>query len=382
MDVAHIDSDNTSKMILKTPLYETHIAQGGRMVEFGGYHMPLQYTSILQEHMAVRTSAGLFDVSHMGEIFAMGPHAEAFVQHLITNDISCLDSHQALYTLMCNEVGGVLDDLLVYKVNDQAFMLVVNASNTAKDFAWMQANNPMQAELYDVSAEMGLLALQGPNSFEIAAKLVGENIFKLGSYRFLKPSPGDFMGFKKVIISRTGYTGDLGLEFYVESENIQTLWNAIMEVGKDHDLQPVGLGARDTLRLEAGFCLYGNELSEAINPYEARLGWVTKLNKESFIGQDALCDLKASGPIHLLIGLVMNERGIPRPGYPVVSLSGEQIGQITSGSQSPTMGCGIALAYVKNKKMFTAPGSEVGVRIRSRTLSSSVCRYPFYSRPN
>ncbi len=369
-------------MSLKTPLYETHIASGARMVEFGGYHMPIQYSSILQEHMAVRTSAGLFDVSHMGEIFAMGPRAEAFVQHLITNDISRLDSHQALYTLMCNEAGGVLDDLLVYKLHDEAFMLVVNASNTENDFAWMQAHNPMQAELYDASTEMGLLALQGPNSFAIAAKLVGDKIFQLEPFRFLQPSPGELMGFNKVIISRTGYTGDIGLEFYVESENALTLWNALMEVGRDDDLLPVGLGARDTLRLEAGFCLYGNELSETIHPYEARLGWVTKLFKESFIGQKALRVLNAREPDHLLTGLVMNEKGIPRPGYPVVSLSGEQIGQITSGSQSPSLGCGIALAYVVNKPEFTTLGTELGIHVRSRTLSSSVSRYPFYSKPN
>ena len=283
-------------MILTTPLSETHIALGARMVDFAGYHMPIQYTSIVQEHMAVRTSAGLFDVSHMGEIFAQGPNAEAFVQQLITNDVSQIDTGQALYTLMCNERGGVIDDLLVYKVSKDAFMLVVNASNIEKDFTWMQAHNSVQADLWDVSEEMGLLALQGPNSLQIASELVGHEVLQLGTYRFLKPAPGEFMGFQKVIISRTGYTGGLGLEFYVESKNTCALWNALMEVGKPHSLQPAGLGARDTLRIEAGYCLYGNELSESINPYEARLGWITKLNKDDFIGQVALQKIKAEAP--------------------------------------------------------------------------------------
>jgi len=352
------------------------------MVDFAGYHMPMQYTSIIQEHMAVRNAAGLFDVSHMGEIFAMGPNAEAFVQQLVTNDISRLDIGQALYTLICNEAGGVIDDLLVYKVNEGVFMLVVNASNKEKDFNWMQANNAMKANLSDVSEQIGLLALQGPKSMDIASRLVGDQVFQLQNYRFLKPAPGDFMGFNKVIISRTGYTGDTGLEFYVESENTRTLWDAIMDAGKPHNLRPVGLGARDTLRIEAGFCLYGNELSENINPYEARLGWVTKLEKGEFIGRDALRDIKSIGPERQLIGLVMNERGIPRTDYEVVSTAGEPVGKVTSGAQSPMLGHGIALAYVKNKPAFTTAGHKVGIRIRSRTLSSSIHQPPFHRPRN
>lgn len=363
-----------------TPLYDTHVALGARMVDFAGYQMPMQYSSIMQEHTAVRTSAGLFDVSHMGEVFAMGPNAEAFVQKLITNDISRLEIGQALYTLMCNPSGGVLDDLLVYKVNQEAFMLVINASNTVKDFEWMQSNNTVKADLHNVSEQMGLLALQGPNSLKIASRLIGNEIFELKNYRFLKPLPSEFLGFKKVIISRTGYTGDTGLEFYVESENLCELWDAIMNAGRDFDVQPAGLGARDTLRIEAGFCLYGNELSETINPYEARLGWVTKLEKEAFIGQDALRDLKARVPEHRLVGLVMRERGIPRSGYAVLNESGDSIGTVTSGSQSPSLGYGIALAYVQNEPAFTTPGQDVGIQVRSRTLSASVQKLPFYQR--
>ncbi len=368
----------SSAMLLRTPLYETHTALGARMVNFAGYHMPMQYTSILQEHMAVRNSAGLFDVSHMGEVFAMGANAEAFVQQLVTNDVSRLDIGQALYTLMCNEAGGVIDDLLVYKVNEEAFMLVVNASNTEKDFAWMQSHNPMNADLHNVSEQMGLLALQGPESLNIAARLAGEQVFRLKTYHFLKPAPGEFMGFSKVIISRTGYTGSAGLEFYIESENAHALWDAIIEAGRDYNLEPAGLGARDTLRIEAGFCLYGNELSETTNPYEVNLGWVTKLDKGYFIGQDALREIKTRGPKRRLVGLVMNERGIPRAGYPVVASSGDQIGEVTSGAQSPVLGCGVALALVENKPAFTTPGHEAGIRIRSRTLSSSVHQPPFH----
>jgi len=261
-------------------------------------------------------------------------------------------------------------------------MLVVNASNKEKDFNWMQANNAMKANLSDVSEQIGLLALQGPKSMDIASRLVGDQVFQLQNYRFLKPAPGDFMGFNKVIISRTGYTGDTGLEFYVESENTRTLWDAIMDAGKPHDLRPVGLGARDTLRIEAGFCLYGNELSENINPYEARLGWVTKLEKGEFIGRDALRDIKSIGPERQLIGLVMNERGIPRTDYEVVSTAGEPVGKVTSGAQSPMLGHGIALAYVKNKPAFTTAGHKVGIRIRSRTLSSSIHQPPFHRPRN
>ena len=362
-----------------TPLHEIHTALGARMVNFAGYHMPMQYTGIIPEHMAVRTSAGLFDVSHMGEIFAMGPQSEAFVQQLVTNDVSSLSVGQTLYTLMCNESGGVMDDLLVYKIREQTFMLVVNASNIDKDFAWMQANNPMKADLHNVSEQMGLLALQGPNAFEIAAKLSITGLAELQYYRFLHPTPGEFMGFKKVLISRTGYTGGPGLEFYVESEHACELWDALIEAGKDLDIKPTGLGARDTLRIEAGFCLYGNELSESINPYEARLGWVTKLGKDKFIGQQALQKIKSSGPARRLVGLIMNERGIPRSGYPVVNSSGAPVGEVTSGSQSPVLNRGIALALVENHSAYTTTGHDLGIRIRSRTLSSSVHSLPFYT---
>jgi len=361
-----------------TPLHKTHLALDAKMMDFAGYDMPLQYTSIIQEHATVRNSAGLFDVSHMGEVFAMGPNSERFVQELVTNDISRLDIGQALYTLMCNHNGGVIDDLLVYKVNHKAYMLVVNAANIEKDFEWMKMQNPMNADIQNVSNQVGLLALQGPSSLSIAAKLTGDQIYDLPNYRFIKFPPNEFLGFDKALISRTGYTGDIGFEFYVQSENTPALWDALMSAGQEYDLQPAGLGARDTLRIEAGFCLYGNELSEAINPYESRLGWVTKLSKDYFIGQSALKKIKSEGAHRQLIGLKMNERGIPRSGYAIVSQSNELIGQVSSGSQSPTLGYGIALGFVKNHPDFTSFGQEIGVQIRSRTLSSTVIQLPFY----
>ncbi|MCY4171183.1 MAG: glycine cleavage system aminomethyltransferase GcvT [Bacteroidetes bacterium] len=369
-------------MIRTTPLHKTHLALGAKMIDFAGYEMPVQYNSIVQEHLAVRNTAGLFDVSHMGEIFVMGPHAASFVQQLVTNDVSRLDVGQALYTLMCNESGGVIDDLLVYRVDTAAFMLVVNASNINKDYQWMMQHNPMNADLQNVSEHMGLLALQGPSSLNIAAKLIGEQIYKLPSFRLIKFPPNEFLGFKKAIVSRTGYTGGIGLEFYVESENTSTLWDALISAGREFDLQPAGLGARDTLRIEAGFCLYGNELSEKINPYESQLGWVIKLNKDDFVGKSALQRIRSEGPKRKLIGLVMKDRGIPRAGYPIVLSSERPVGHVTSGSQSPILGCGIALALVHNHPDYTSIGQELGVQIRSRILSSNVVKLPFYRNHN
>ena len=366
-------------MLKTTSLHDRHMGLKARMVPFAGYSMPLQYTGIVDEHMAVRERAGLFDVSHMGEIFVRGPQSAAFVQHLVTNDADRLEDGQAMYTVMCNHSGGILDDLLVYRLNEQAFMLVVNAANTADDFAWMSANNPMGADLHDVSDYIALLALQGPSALDIASAIMPYPIAELPSYRFLRPDPGSFMGFQKVIISRTGYTGESGLEIYVEAENAGVLWDALMEAGTSMGLQPAGLGARDTLRLEAGYCLYGNELSEQVNPYEARLGWVTKLSKDDFIGKPALGAVKTQGVLRTLVGLRVNGRGIPRAGYEVVDTDGRTIGEVTSGTQSPMLKCGIALAFVHNQPAYTSVGSQLQIRIRSRLQPATVVRCPFYS---
>ena len=349
------------------------------MMEFAGFDMPVQYSGIVDEHMAVRQTAGLFDVSHMGEVFVSGPKAGLFVQHLITNDASRLGDGHALYTVMCNDQGGVLDDLLVYRLKKDAYLLVINAANIEKDYAWMCVHNPMGAEVYNVSHLMALVALQGPRSLQIAAQITDLPVHEIPYYQFLQPAPGRFMGFNKVMLSRTGYTGETGLEIYCESENAPALWDAIIAAGQPLGLKPAGLGARDTLRLEAGYCLYGRELTENTNPYEARLGWLTKLEKGDFIGRSALAAVKAARPARMLVGLVLQERGIPRAGYTVTDENGESIGVVTSGTQSPMLECGIALAYIPNAKMYTAPDSMLGIQIRSRVLPARVVRPPFHT---
>ena len=350
------------------------------MTDFAGYSMPTQYSSIRAEHLAVRRAAGLFDVSHMGEIFVMGPQAGAFVQHLITNDLSRLKDGRALYTVMCNHEGGVMDDLLVYRLRSDAYMLVVNAANTESDYAWMQANNPMDAALYNTSEHIALLALQGPRSLDIMQKLTDIPLRDIPYYHFVRPVPGSFFGCEKAIVSHTGYTGEIGLELYVEQEAADRIWDAIMEAGEPDGLRPAGLGARDTLRLEAGFCLYGHELDTATNPYEARLGWITKLDKGPFIGREALKAIKADRPTRMLVGLIAQERGIPRQGYRVMDARGRDIGAVTSGSQSPLLGKGIALAYITNHKEYTAPGTMLNVAVRNKALAVQVVQLPFHKR--
>ncbi len=360
----------------KTILHSRHLALGARMTDFAGFAMPLQYSGIVDEHMAVRSAAGLFDVSHMGEIFVRGPQAFSFVQHLVTNDVGRLVDGAALYTVMCNQEGGVLDDLLVYRLKSDAYLLVVNAANTAADFAWMQANNPMDAELYDTSDLIALVALQGPRSAEILALLTNLDVTGLAFYRFLRPAPGSFLGCEKAIISRTGYTGEFGFELYCETASAPRVWDAVLEAGKPLGLRPAGLGARDTLRLESGFCLYGQDLTAETNPYEARLGWVVKLEKGAFIGHSALRDAKEHGASRHLVGLLALERGIPRPGQRVLSADQRVVGRITSGSQSPVLQKGIALAYVQ--RGHTAVGAELVVMgRRGRNLAVRVVRPPF-----
>ena len=365
-------------MLKRTDLYDTHVALGARMTGFAGFDMPVQYTGIKAEHMAVRKAAGLFDVSHMGEIFVMGPHAGAFVQHLITNDIAKLQNGRALYTVMCNHEGGILDDLLVYRLQEHAYMLVVNAANIEADFAWMQANNPVGAALHDTSEYIALIALQGPRALDIMQKVTHLPVRDIPYYQFLRPAPGTFFDCDKAIVSRTGYTGEAGLEIYVEREAAVRVWEALMEAGADEGLLPAGLGARDTLRLEAGYCLYGHELDASTNPFEARLGWITKLKKGPFIGREALQEVKAARPARMLVGLVMEQRGIPRRGYSVTDADGDAIGTVTSGSQSPVLNRGVALAYVPNNPQWTRPGSPLGIAVRGSVKAAKVVRPPFH----
>ncbi len=364
----------------KTPLHDTHVALGARMMGFGGYDMPVQYSGIIDEHMAVRERAGLFDVSHMGEVMVRGPKAFDFLQHLVTNDVSKLYDGRALYTVMCNEAGGVVDDLLVYRVHSEEYMLVINAANREKDVEWMRTHNPMDAELADLSDEIALLAIQGPEAIELVQSLTDEPVSDLKFYHFLEAREGGFQGVDWALLSRTGYTGEPGLEVYCKASDAPELWERLLDAGEDRGLLPCGLGARDTLRLEAGLCLYGNDLDEETNPLAAGLGWLIKLDKGPFIGKEALAEIKEQGPAEKLVGFVMNERGIPRTGYALQNASEKIIGRVTSGSQSPVLEAGIGLGYVQNDAAYTAPGATVHVSMRGRPRKATVTKPPFHKK--
>ena len=349
------------------------------MMAFGGYNMPVQYESIMEEHRAVRTAAGLFDVSHMGEVAVTGPDAFACVQQLVTNDVGTLYDGRALYTVMCTPEGGIVDDLLVYRRSETDYLLVVNASNIDKDRSWMETHNPTGATIDDQSSDWALLALQGPHALTIAQPLVEASLDDLTFYHFMECTDGAFAGCDHAIVSRTGYTGELGLELYVPADEAVRVWNAVMEAGEDHDLMPAGLGARDTLRLEAGYCLYGNDITEDTTPYEAGLGWVVKPDAGSFIGRDALLEQHAAGPDRVLVGFVATERGIPRHDDPLATPDGTIIGTVTSGTQSPMLRTGIGLGYVPNEPSCTEDGRELCVAGR-RPFSVRVASPPFHEK--
>ncbi len=369
----------TAPSTLKTtPLHAVHRELGARMTDFGGFDMPVRYSGIIDEHMAVRRAAGLFDVSHMGEVFARGPQASRFVQQLVTNDAAKLYNGRAMYTVMCREDGGIVDDLIVYRFDEEEYLLVVNAANIEKDFDWMQAHNPMNAALENVSEETALLALQGPEAFAIAEQLTDAPLGDLRFYHFLPMPEGLFLGCRWAVLSHTGYTGERGLEIYCPAGDAPTVWNAVMEAGEGRGLKPTGLGARDTLRLEAGYCLYGNDITTETNPLEAGLGWIVKLENGDFVGREALRQVKAEGPRRKLVGFVVNERGIPRPGYAIEDADGNEIGTVTSGTQSPVLGQGIGLGYVPNEDAYTEPGRPLVIRARGRALSATVQKPPFY----
>jgi aminomethyltransferase len=350
-----------SDTLQHTPLHDRHVDLDARMMSFGGFDMPVQYTSIIEEHHAVRQAAGLFDVSHMGEVEVSGPNAFDFVQNLVTNDASALYNGRAMYTVMCKENGGIVDDLIVYRRSESSYLLVINAANIEKDLAWMRANNPMKAYLTDLSSDLALIALQGPKALDIAQPFVASSLEDLKFYHFLEAHDGAFMDLDTAIMSRTGYTGESGLELYVPSADAPVVWDALLDAGEEHGLLPAGLGARDTLRLEAGYSLYGNDITEETNPYEAGLGWIVKLDAGDFIGRDALRTVKEAGPARRLVGFVATERGIPRHDYPIETLDGTEVGVVTSGSQSPVLNTGIGLGYVPNDDECTTPGTALRV---------------------
>lgn len=367
----------------QTPLTPIHIDLGAKMAEFAGYNMPISYVSIIDEHKAVREKVGLFDVSHMGEFIVKGKEALQLVQSITSNDAAVLEIGDAQYSCLPNETGGIVDDLLVYRLDEdkcsegeQAFMLVVNASNEEKDFEWIKAHNQFDTRLINISNDTSLLALQGPLSHKTLAKLTDVAIEAIPYYSFLK---GTVAGIDNVLISATGYTGSGGYELYVENKDAVVIWNALMEAGKEYGIQPCGLGARDTLRLEKGYALYGNDIDDTTSPIEAGLSWITKLNKEaSFPSKDLFIEQKRNGVSRKLVGLTMTERRVPRHGYEVFDASGsEQIGIITSGTQSPNLDHPIAMAYIQTA--FAKTGNRVMISFGKKLLEATIVKLPFLS---
>lgn len=361
----------TETTLRRTPLHDEHEAAGARMVPFAGYAMPIQYSGIRAEHQAVREAAGIFDVSHMGEFIVQGSEALDLVQHVVTNDASKLEEGQAQYALLPREDGTLLDDLIVYR-RPGGFMLVVNAANRQKDFAWIERQaRGFDVELSDRSDETGLIALQGPRAQEILARVTEADLDAIAYYRSADGEVQD----RPVLISRTGYTGEDGFELYLGANDASLVWRALVEAGAEDGLLPAGLGARDSLRLEVGYALYGNDIDESRTAYEAGLGWTVKLGKGEFVGRDALAAQKEEGAEVKLTGFRLSERGFPRPGYPV-RLDGREVGAVTSGVLSPTLGVGIGLTYLPVES--TEPGTELEVVIRGKAVPARVERPPFY----
>ncbi len=359
----------------RTVFYSKHEEAGAKIIDFGGFDMPVQYAGIKQEHKAVRERAGLFDVSHMGEFFIRGSQALPLIQKVTINDASKLTPGKAQYTAMCYEDGGIVDDLIVYMLADDDYMLVVNAANIQKDWDWISNNNDLGATLTNRSDSMALLALQGPDSAKILDKLVDFDPSSIAFYSF---KTGRVAGEDDVIISATGYTGEKGFELYIDTDKADALaiWDQIMEAGDEFGLEPAGLGARDTLRLEMGFALYGNDITADTHPLEARMGWLTKMDKEDFVGKEALEKVKENGLKRKLMGLQIDEpRKVPRSGYSVHTADGETIGHVTSGTQSITLGKGIALAYISLP--YTEPGTDIFVKIRKDHIPATVVKPPF-----
>ena len=356
-----------------TPFTETHIALGAKMHEFAGYNMPIEYSGIIDEHMTVCNGVGVFDVSHMGEFWVKGPNALEFLQQVTSNNVAILPVGKAQYTCFPNEEGGIVDDLLVYHYEDEKYLLVVNAANIEKDWNWCVSHNQVGAELENSSGKMAQLAIQGPKATEVLQRLTPVNLSEIPYYAF---ATGEFAGCKDVIISNTGYTGAGGFELYFYPEDGKKIWDAIFEAGAPEGIKPIGLGARDTLRLEMGFCLYGNDLSDTTSPLEAGLGWITKfVEGKNFTARAILEKQKAEGVTRKLVAFEMIDRGIPRHGYKLVNAEGEEIGEVTSGTMSPTRKIGIGMAYVA--KAYTALDTEIFIDVRGRKLKVKVVKAPF-----
>src|SRR5687768_402806 len=358
----------------KTPFTAKHIALGAKMAEFAGYNMPISYSGINDEHAAVRKNAGVFDVSHMGEFILKGENALDLIQRVTSNDASKLKNGQAQYSCLPNEKGGIVDDLLVYCIEEnKVYMLVVNASNIEKDWNWISKHNTKNVEMHNISDKTCLLAIQGPNATKLLQSLTEMDILNLKYYTFVK---GEFAGVKNVLVSATGYTGAGGVEIYFEDKDgaADTIWDAIFKAGAPLGLKPIGLGARDTLRLEMGYCLYGNDIDDTTSPLEAGLGWITKFTKD-FTARDIIEKQKKEGIQRKLVGFEMIEKGIPRHDYEIKDVSGATIGKVTSGTQSPSLGKAIGMGYVETS--HSNIDSVIYIKVRDKLLQAKVCKFPF-----
>ena len=362
-----------------TPLTEIHVALGAKMAEFAGYNMPISYAGIKIEHNTVRNSVGVFDVSHMGEFIVRGREALELVQKVTSNDASALAIWEAQYSCLPNLDGGIVDDLLVYRLpetycseGEQAFMLVVNASNIEKDWNWISSHNTFDCRMINISDKTGLLAVQGPKAIEAMQVLTDVNLSSIAYYTFRK---GTFAGIENVLISATGYTGAGGFELYCDNQHLPALWAAVMSAGEAYDIKPIGLGARDTLRLEMGFCLYGNDLNDTTSPLEAGLGWITKLNKGDFNNAAYFRQQKADGLTKKLVGFVLEDRRVPRHDYLIEDADGNVIGTVTSGTQSPTLDKPIGMGYVATA--FAKAGTPIFININDKKLAATVTKVPF-----
>lgn len=353
----------------KLVLSDLHKNIGGKMIDFAGYYMPVQYEGVKAEHQTVRTEVGVFDVSHMGEIFVKGAEAEDFLQYITSNDISQLSPGKIQYSCMPNGKGGIVDDLLVYKLAESSYLLVVNASNLDKDWAWLNENNKWDCELTNSSDKYSLLAVQGPKSIALLQELTDVDLSAIKYYNF---KIGSIAGIDEVILSRTGYTGEIGFELYVKNESAKQLWGAIFNTSVE--LKPIGLAARDTLRLEKGFCLYGNDISDTTSPIEAGLGWITKFTKD-FVDAKLLKEQKEGAVTRKLVGLELIDKGIARKDYPIVDADGNEIGVVTSGTMSPTLNIAIAMGYVP--KALSKIDTEVFIQVRNKQLKARVVALPF-----
>lgn len=357
----------------KLTLHDVHLAAGAKMMPFAGFMMPVRYTSDIEEHNTVRTQVGIFDVSHMGEFLVEGPGAPDLIQYITTNDVSRLENGQVQYSCLPNGDGGIIDDLLVYRFNDQKYMLVVNASNIEKDWHWLNSHNTFGAITKNISDNISLFAVQGPKARQVIQKLTNIDLEDMKFYTFRKGNIGDITD--GAIISETGYTGSGGFEIYMYNEYAIQAWELILGAGKESGIRPIGLGARDTLRLEMGYCLYGNDIDETTSPIEAGLGWITKFTKR-FVNDEYIQNQKEKGISRKLVGFEMMERGIPRHGYEILNAEDKPIGKVTSGTMSPSLGIGIGMGYVL--KEYHEPGTVLKIAVRQRNLRARVVKMPFY----